>query len=200
MRRCTARWMALSRASRTWPVAVLITPAPTTVTPPAPASSTPYPVATSPGSTPMTLRMRRSANGLGGGDGVDDLVGDVVVGEDGLDVVLLLERLDQPQHCRGILAVDAHGGLGHHVDLSLEHRNARPLQHLADCFHLVRRRGDLERIVHLLHVRGAGVERLLEELVLLDPHGIGVDQPATLEHPRDAARRPHVPAVLLEDV
>src|SRR6185369_910622 len=123
--------MALSRASRTWPVLVLITPASTTVTPPGPASSTPNPVPTNPGSTPMTLRIRRSGTGLvesegastapseasprriapaepapergpalgrrpgscphdvhsdrllGGGDGVDDLVGDVVVGEDG---------------------------------------------------------------------------------------------------------------------
>src|SRR6185436_3696374 len=154
--------MALSRASRTWPVLVLITPASITVTPPGPAWSTPNPVATNPGSTPMTLRTRRSSKGLGGGDGVDDLVGNVVVGEDGLDVVLLLERLDQPQHRRGVLAVDAHGGLGHHVDLSFEHRNPRALQPLADRFHLVGGRRDLERIVHPLDIGGSGVERLLE--------------------------------------
>src|SRR5678816_1337654 len=85
MIRCTVRWSALSRASSGWPVVVLMTPASTTVTPPGSASSTPNPVATSPGSTPMTRRT------LGRGDGVDDLVGDVVVGVNGLDVVLLLE-------------------------------------------------------------------------------------------------------------
>src|SRR4030095_15531239 len=163
--------MALSRASRTWPVLVLITPASTTVTPPGPASSTPNPVATNPGSTPMTLRMRRPGTGLGGGERVYALVGDVVVGEDGLDAVLLLERLDQPQHRRGVLAVDAHGGLGHHVDLGLEHRDPRALQPLADRSHFVGSRRDLERIVHPLDVGGSGVERLLEQLVLLDPHG-----------------------------
>src|SRR5215475_5872016 len=109
MIRWMARWSALSRASRGWPVVVLMTPASRTATPPAAASSTPNPVATSPGSTPMTRRA------LGRGDGVDDLVGDVVVGVHGLDVVLLLQGLDQPQHRRGLLALDLHRGLRHHV-------------------------------------------------------------------------------------
>src|SRR5512132_859501 len=118
--------MALSRASKTWPVVVLITPASTTVTPPGPTSSTPNPVATSPGSTPMTRRA------LGRGDGVDDLVGDVVVGIHGLDVVLLLEGLDQSQHRRGLLTLYLHGGLRHHVHPSLDHRHPLPLERLAD--------------------------------------------------------------------
>src|SRR3981189_168446 len=102
MIRCIARCRAFRRVSSGCPVVVLMTPASRTVTPPAVTSSTPNPVATSPGSTPMT----RSA--LGRGDGVDDLVGDVVVGINGLDVVLLLEGLDQPQHRRGLLTLYLH--------------------------------------------------------------------------------------------
>src|SRR5215471_13870214 len=111
--------MAWSRASSAWPAVVVMTPASATTTPPATASSTPNPVATRPGSTPMILSAcapglaalaagpgpaagagRRPGGGpsepssLRGGDGVDDLVGDVVVRVHGLDVVLLLEGLD----------------------------------------------------------------------------------------------------------
>src|SRR4029434_5215880 len=89
--------MALSRASRGWVLEVVMTPESTTVTAPGAASRTANPVATSPGSRPMT----RSA--LGRGDGVEDLVGDVVVGVDGLHVVLFLEGLDQSQHGGGVL-------------------------------------------------------------------------------------------------
>src|SRR5262245_39185445 len=131
-----ARWMALSRASRGWPGEVAITPASATTTPAEEASSTPYPVAASPGSTPMIRRVEPFTCS-GRGDGVDDLVGDVVVGVHGLDVVLLLEGLDEPQHGRGILALHAHGGLGHHVDLGLEHGHTRALEGLADRLHFI---------------------------------------------------------------
>src|SRR5512147_3292281 len=136
-----------------------MTPASRTATPPTPASSTPNPVAMSPGSTPMT----RSA--LGRGDGVDDLVGDVVIGVNGLDVVLLLEGLDQPQDRRGLLALHLHRGLRHHVDPRLEHRHALPLEGLANRLHFIRIRGDLEYFFDLLDVGGSRVEGLLEQIV-----------------------------------
>src|SRR5690349_13617417 len=194
MIRCTARWSALSRASSGWPVVVLMTPASTTVTPPGSASSTPNPVATSPGSTPMT----RSA--LGRGDGVDDLVGDVVVGVNGLDVVLLLEGFDQPQHRRGLLALHLDRGLGHHVHPRLEHRHALPLERLPDRLHFIRTGGDLEHFFYLPHVGGPRVEGLLEQVVLLHLLRVHLDHPAALEHPGHAARRAHPALVLLEDV
>src|SRR6266568_6537482 len=114
--------MALSRASSGKLEAVDTTPASTTVTAPGPASRIPKPVSTSPGSTPITRTP------LGRGDGVEDLVGDVVVGIDGLDVVLLLERLDQPQHRGGVLALHPHGGLGDHGDLRLDDREPLRLE------------------------------------------------------------------------
>src|SRR5712691_13438939 len=130
--------MALSRASSGKLEAVDTTPASTTVTAPGPASRIPKPVSTSPGSTPITRTP------LGRRDGVEDLVGDVVVGIHGLDVVLLLERLDQPQHRRGLLTLYLHGGLRHHVHPRFDHRHPLPLERLADRLHFIRTRGDLE--------------------------------------------------------
>src|SRR6266496_6018077 len=99
-----------------------MTPESTTVTAPGRASRIANPVATSPGSRPMTRRA------LGRGDGVEDLVGDIVVGIDGLDVVLLLERLDQSQHGGGVLAFHPHGGLGNHGRLRLDDGNSLDLE------------------------------------------------------------------------
>src|SRR4026208_21373 len=147
MIRWMARCSALSLASRGCPAVVLMPPASRTAPPPPPASSTPNPVATSPGSTPMT----RSA--LGRGDGVDDLVGDVVVGVYGLDVVLLLQGLDQPQHRRGLLALDLHRGLRPRVHPRLEHGHPLPLQRLAHQLHFIRTGGDLEHPFDLPVVR-----------------------------------------------
>src|SRR5262249_51142858 len=127
--------MALSRASSGCVLAVVMTPDSTTVTTPGAASTTPNPVATSPGSRPMTRRA------LGRGDGVEDLVRDVVVGVDGLNVVLLFEGLDEPQHSRGILALDADGGLGDHGRLRFEYGYPLVLEGGAHRFHFIRRRG-----------------------------------------------------------
>src|SRR6266702_6947589 len=134
--------MALSRASSGKLEAVDTTPASTTVTAPGPASRIPKPVSTSPGSTPITRTP------LGRRDGVEDLVGDVVVGIHGLDVVLVLERLDQPQHGGGILAFHSYRGLGDHGGLRLEHGQPFGLEGLAHRLHFIRGRGDLENFFH----------------------------------------------------
>src|SRR6266481_1653022 len=189
-----ARWMAFNRASSDWVAPVEITPTSRTVTAPGAASRTAKPVATSPGSTPITRKP------LGRGDGVEDLVGDVVVGIDGLDVVLLLERLDEPQHGRGILALHPHGGLGHHGDLRLDDREPLRLERVPHGVHFIRRGRDLENFFDGADVRGAALERLLHHLVFLGLLGVHLDEPAAVEHPRHAACRPHPPALLLEDV
>src|SRR5712691_2108408 len=186
--------MALSRASRGSVEVVDTTPAATTVTAPGPASRIPKPVSTSPGSTPITRTP------LGRRDGVEDLVGDVVVGIDGLDVVLLLERLDQAQHGGGVLAFHPHRGLGDHGGLCLEHRHSLGLERLAHRLHFIRGSGDLENFFHRSHVGGPGLQRLLEHLVLFRLLAVHLDDPAPFEHPGHAVRRAHAPALLLEDV
>src|SRR6266508_3485794 len=190
----TARWMALSRASSDWLAAVVITPTSRTVTSPGAASRTAKPVATSPGSTPITRKP------LGRRDGVEDLVGNVVIGINGLDVVLLLERLDEAQHGGGVLSLHPHGGLRDHGDVRLEHRQPLRLERLAHGIHFIRCGGDLVNFFNGPHVRCAGLERVLQHLVLPGLLGVDLDNPAAVEHPRHAARGAHAPALLLEDV
>src|SRR6266508_5279172 len=186
--------MALRRASRDWEAKVLITPASATATPADPASSTPKPVAMSPEYTPNT----RST--LGGGNGVENFVSDVVVGVDGLDVVLLLEGFDQPHPRRGVLALHAHRGLRDHVHLGFEHRHALALKRLANRLHFIRGRRDLENFFDVLDVRGTRVQRLLEQVIFPDLVGVHLDDPAPLEHPGHAVGRAHPALVLLEDM
>src|SRR5713101_3694420 len=190
----TARWMAFNRASSDWVAPVEITPASRTVTAPGAASRTPKPVATSPGSTPITRTP------LGRGDGVEDLVGNVIVGIDGLDVFLLLQRLDEPQHGGGVLALHPHGGLGDHGSFRLEHRHPLRFERVAHRLHFIRRSGDLENFSHCPHVGGAGLEGLLQHLVLFGLLGIHLDHAAAVEHPCDGARHAHAAALPLEDV
>src|SRR5215475_962882 len=186
--------MALSRASSGWALVVVMTPDSTTVTTPGAASTTPNPVAMSPGSRPMTRRA------LGRGDGVEDLVGDVVVGVDGLDVVLLFERLDEPQDGGRVLALDAHGGLGDHGRLRFEDGYPLVLEGGAHRLHFIRRGGDLKDFFHCSHVGGARFQRLLEHLILLHLLRVDVNNASTIEHPGDTARGAHTAALLLEDV
>src|SRR5438093_10205338 len=162
-----------------------MTPRSSTATPPAPGSISPKPVPTRPGSMPSTRR-------LGGRDGLENLVGNVVVSVDGLDVVQLLQRLDQAHHGGGVLALDPHRRLRHEVYLALEHGHARPAQRLEDRVHFSRRRDDLESFFGPSHVGGTGVERLPEQVVLADLAGVDLDDPLALEHPRDGARGSHV--------
>src|SRR5215471_4960191 len=186
--------MALSRASRGWVLAVVITPDSITVTTPGAASMTPNPVATRPGSSPMTRRA------LGRGDGVEDLVRDVVVGVDRLDVVLLFEGLDEPQHGGGVLALHADGGLGNHGRLRFEYGDPLVLEGGAHRLHFIRRGGDLKDFFHRAHVGGARFQRLLEHLILLHLLRVDLNHAAPIEHPGDATRRAHAAALLLEDV
>ncbi len=59
--------------------------------------------------------IRRASPGLG--EAGDLLFGDVEVGGDGLDVVVVLELLDEPQDLLGLLALDLDVVLGQEPDL-----------------------------------------------------------------------------------
>src|SRR5438105_5238314 len=109
--------MSWTRASSARSRAVATTPLASTSTPPGAGSMSPYPVATRPGSTPRTVR-------LGSRDGLENLVGDVVVRVHGVNVVQLLQRLDQAQHAGRVLALDPHRELRHERHLALEHGHA----------------------------------------------------------------------------
>src|SRR5438876_2192458 len=80
-------------------------------------STTPKPVRTLPGSTPSTRIV--SLRELG-----KDFVGNVEVGEDLLDVVVLLQRVHQLQELPGILRGHRHDLRGHAGELGAQGRNA----------------------------------------------------------------------------
>src|SRR5215831_12365016 len=170
-----------------------MTPRTSTATPPSPGAISPKPVPTRPGSTPRTLR-------LCGGDGLENLVGNVVVSVDGLDVVHFLQRLDQAHHGSRVLALDPHRRLRHEADLTLDDGDPRALQCLAHRVHFSRGRDDLENFFAPAHIGRPGLERLAEQIVLVDLRGVDLDDPLALEHPRDGARGAHVAAELLERV
>src|SRR5712692_7540861 len=107
---------------------VSITPVSITAGADAPGSSRAQPVPTRPGSTPSTRDGETAGRRSGGGDGFDDLVGNVVVRVDRLDVVQLLQRLDEAQHLWRVLAFDANRRLGHEGHLGLEHGDPRGLE------------------------------------------------------------------------
>src|SRR5262250_2598096 len=132
-----------------------MTPRSSTATPPSPGSISPKPVPTRPGSTPRTLR-------LSGRDGLENLVGNVVVSVDGLDVVQFLQRLDQAHYGRRVFAFDPHRRLRNEADLALQHGNPRPAQRVAHGVHFSRRGDDLESFFGPAHVGRTGLERLAE--------------------------------------
>src|SRR5262245_50504607 len=96
-----------------------MTPVATTraVWPPLAGSTRPQPVATSPGSIPIT---RMPAAASGSRDGLQDVVRDVEVRVDVLDVVQVLQRLDEAHHRRGLRTLNSHGRLRHVGHLGLE--------------------------------------------------------------------------------
>src|SRR3972149_1166330 len=91
--------MTRTRSSSGASEPVAITPVSRTTTPAGPGSMRAQPVSSSPGSMP------RTRSPLGSRDGLEDLVGNVVIGEHGLDVVQLLQRLDQAQHAGRVPAL-----------------------------------------------------------------------------------------------
>src|SRR3989449_11436494 len=160
-----------------------MTPLSTTTARTGPGAISAKPVATRPGSIPRTLR-------LGSRDSLENLVGNVVVSEYGLDVVQLLQRLDEAQHAGGVLALDPYRRLRHVGHPGLEHGHARSQKRVTDLVHFSRGGGDLENFFGAPHVRGAGVQGLREEGVLADLLRVHMEHPPPLTPPRHRAGRP----------
>src|SRR5712692_6081080 len=164
------------------------------------ASTSANPVLTRPGSMPRIGRGALAGARSGGRDGLDDLVGNVVVRVDRLDVVQLLQRLDQAQHLWRVLPLDANRRLWYERHLGLEHGDPRRFERRPHGVYFSRGGGDLESFFHATHVRGAGLQGARHEIVLADLAGVDQHDAFALEHPPDRPRRPHVAAVLLEGV
>src|SRR4030095_3650773 len=153
---------------------VAMTPVSVTTARPGPGSTSAQPVPTSPGSIPRTLTPTAAPGTarLSSRDGLENLVGNVVVGVDVLDVVQVLQRLDQAHHRRGGGTLDPDGGLRHVRHLRLEDRNTRFRQPVTHRVHFSRRGGDLENFFDPAHVGGASLERLAHQIVLADLLGV----------------------------
>ncbi len=63
-------------------------------------------------------------------DLLQDLVGDIEVRVGMLHVVVILQRVHQPEDLLGVFALNAHGGLRHHRDVGGLDREAGLLQSL----------------------------------------------------------------------
>src|SRR5205823_439618 len=143
-----------------------------TVVPPA-SSTTPKPQYLEPGSIPRTRTRTCLLAWTGALDARLDrchlVVGDLEIGVDVLDVVVLLEVLDQPHHLLCDLSGDLHGGLRQVRHLRRSHRDLA----LKRLVHVDERRRvgpDLESSIAVGdHVLGAGFQGKLHHLVLAAP-------------------------------
>src|SRR3954454_3266525 len=149
-----------------------------------------------PGRAPETSRPPRAS----GRDGLQDLLGDVEVGVDALDVVVVLELVDQPEDLARLLLGDLDGALGDHGQLGRGVPQPAPLERVADGHEVARVGGDLPLGAVLGDVLGAAGQGQLHELVLV--HALPIEQhdPLAVELPGDAAGRAQRAAVLGEDV
>src|SRR4030065_351039 len=122
---------------------------------PASLSTIPNPVDWRLGSIPRT-RMDSAGASPGLGEAGDLLFGDVEIGGDGLDVVVVLELLDEPQDLLGLLALDLDIVLGQEPDLGRGDLDLGLLDGLEDGLVLIGRGRDLEEGALVLEVVGAG--------------------------------------------
>src|SRR5581483_9746859 len=128
-------------------------------------------------------------------------LGDVEVRVDVLDVVEILERLDEREHLARLTALDRHGRLRHHRELGGEHRDPR----LRDAVPHRREGGglgrDLPRALGVPEIVGAGLERQLEQPLLVRRRLLlDLDEPLAREHPRYAPALAQAAAVAGERV
>src|SRR6185369_2398764 len=147
--RCDSRLGSGSDASvLSWPLARWLSRLPS-------AWIKPQPVVPRPGSKPRIL-----------GKLLQLLVGDVVIAPDGLDVVILFERIDQLHQRRRVVAGD--GGFILRLPAELDRLGLaeRALQRLGDFVQGVDRGPDFMAVLVALDVVGAGLDRGFQHLLL----------------------------------
>src|SRR2546421_9176750 len=134
-------------------------------------------------------------------DGLEHVVGDVEVGVDGLDVVVLFKRVDQPQDASGRgLVGERHGLIRQHRELGARERDLCTLERAAYRVQIGRRRRDAPGVALVDNVPRARVERRQHEVVLRCGAPLDVDHALALELPRHGARFGQRTAVAGEDV
>jgi hypothetical protein len=117
-----------------------------------------------------------------------------------VNVVVLLERVDQPQDLlRLALVVDPDRRLRDQRQLGALDREPRALHRFAHGAQVLGGRADLPRRAVALDVVGAALRRSKRQLVLVCA-AVDDDDAPPLEQPRDRARFAEVPVVLRKDV
>src|SRR6266540_3520730 len=125
-----------------------------------------------------------------------DLLGDVEVRVDVLDIVELFKRVQQREDLPGLGPVHRYLRLRHHREFSGKHGDAGRLDHLADPPKGGGIGRDLPRAPGIGDVLGPGVERHLQELVLVDGRRLlDLHDALAREHPRGAPRIAEASAV-----
>ena len=135
-----------------------------------------------------------------GGDPVrrHRLLGDVVVGVDVLDVVVLVEDVAELEHLLAVLDVEVDVGGGDVAGLGALGGDPVLFEGLADGLEDLGVAGDLEVAVDELDVVGAGLEGDLHQAVLGDVLGVDDEQALEVEQVADAAAGAEVAAADLE--
>ena len=142
------------------------------------ASIRPQPVVPSPGSRPRIFSKLLQL-----------LVGDVVIAPDGLDVVVVLERVDQLHQVAASSPRTSTSVAGFQPSLALPPRRAR-LERLGDFVQRSRARSRSRwPSSSRFDILGAGLDRRFEHLVGIARAGAIFDQAHPLEAVADAARR-----------
>src|SRR3954451_9675592 len=163
--------------------------------------TTPNPVLAIPGSMPMTITasafsprprmsfLRTAPGGAAPASGrrrglLEDLFRHVEVRVHRVDVVVLLERVHQPEQGRGVVLSDLDGGLRLHRELGGLNLDAGVLESRANGRQIRCRGGDLEEVAVLGHVLGSGIDRR-HQVVLAVAIAVDEDHSSVLELPGD---------------
>src|SRR5262249_9515390 len=128
-----------------------------------------------------TARPTRMPELLSRGHG---LLGDVVIGIDVLDVVVLFEELFEPEHLLAVLDVEVDRGRRDIAGLGALGRDPGIFQCFAHGLEQLRIAGHLIEAVDQLHVVGPGLEGGFHQAILVDV--LGIDDEESLELKQEA--------------
>src|SRR5215218_1716005 len=198
------RWIRSSRRSRGWSGVVSTTP-PSRATMWFPSTrTTPKPRFAAPGSMPITTCTGSdSRNSVGclplGGELLENVGGNVEVGVDLVDVVLVVERVEQLQNPLGVVPIQLDGAFRLRDQTGGLDLDPFAFERFPDAGQGGRLADHPQLVLVLAHILGAGVDRP-DQIVLAVAAAVDDDRPHFLEDPGDGARLSEAAAVLGEGV